>query len=128
MNTNDVNTIIDNICSKLGTTVEMVVPEYAKYMIASKVISLIIGVVIAFFATALINMLLASLRKKIAEYKEEYGNTDDWWSEDWAISYIVGYGVIIIIGIIAVAFIVSGLDFIPWLISPQGAFIAEVMK
>ena len=47
MNTNDVNTIIDNICSKLGTTVEMVVPEYAKYMIASKVISLIIGMVIA---------------------------------------------------------------------------------
>jgi hypothetical protein len=128
MNANDVNVIIDNICNKLGTTVEMVVPEYAKYMITSKVISLIIGVVIAFFATALINMLLASLRKKIAEYKEEYGNTDDWWSEDWAILYIIGYGVIMIIGIIAFAFIVSGLDFIPWLISPQGAFIAEVMK
>jgi hypothetical protein len=127
MNANDVNAIIDNICNKLGTTVEAVVPEYAKYMIVSKVISLIIGVVIAFFATALINMLLASLRKKIAEYKSEY-DRDDWWSEDWAILCIVGYGVIIIIGIIAVAFIVSGLDFIPWLISPQGAFIAEVMK
>lgn len=128
MNTNDISVIIDNICSKLGTTIEAVVPEYAKYMIASKVISLIIGVVIAFFATVLMHTLMASLKKKIAEYKEEYGSTDDWWSEDWAISYIVSYGVIIIIGIIAVAFIVSGLDFIPWLISPQGAFIAEVMR
>lgn len=128
MNANDVNTIIDNICNKLGTTVEMVVPGYAKYMIASKLVTLITGVVIAFFGTALMHMLMTSLKKKIAEYKEEYGSTDDWWSEDWAISYIIGDAVIIIIGIIAVAHIVSGLHFIPWIISPQGAFIAEVMK
>ena len=128
MNANDVNVIIDNICNKLGTTVEMVVPEYAKYMIASKVISLIIGVVIAFFATALINMLLASLRKKIAEYKEEYGNTDDWWSEDWVFPYILGGMALIFIGIVGTATLVNGLDIIPWLISPQGAFIAEVTK
>ena len=127
MNANDVNTIIDNICNKLGTTVETVVPEYAKYMIASKVISLIIGVMIAFFATALMHMLISSLKKKIAEYKEEY-ERDDWSDEDWVIFYAIGGGAIAFVGIIAVAFILNGLGFISWIISPQGAFIAEVLK
>ena len=128
MNANDVNSIIDNICSKLGTTVEMVVPEYTKYMIASKLVTLIIGVMITFFATALMNMMLTSLRKKIAEYKEEYGNTDDWWSEVWSVLYIIGGVVLIFVGIIGVITSVNGLDIIPWIVSPQGAFIAEVMK
>jgi hypothetical protein len=127
MNANDVNTIIDNICNKLGTTVEAVVPEYAKYMIASKLITLIIGVAIAFFATTSMNMLLASLKKKIAEYKSEY-DRDDWWDEGWVVPHIAGGMVIIFAGLIAVIYVSSGLDFIPWLVSPQGAFIAEVMK
>jgi H+/Cl- antiporter ClcA len=127
MNANDVNAIIDNICNKLGTTVEMVVPEYAKYMIASKLVTLIIGVMITFFATALMNMMLTSLKKEIAEYKEKY-ERDDWWSEDWVFPYILGGIALIFVGIVGTATLVNGLDFIPWLISPQGAFIAEVMK
>jgi hypothetical protein len=127
MNANDVNAIIDNICNKLGTTVEAVVPEYAKYMIASKLVTLIIGVMITFFVTALMNMMLTSLKKEIAEYKEKY-ERDDWWSEDWVFPYILGGIALIFVGIIGTATLVSGLDFIPWLISPQGAFVAEVMK
>ena len=127
MNANDVNTIIDNICNKLGTTVETVVPEYAKYMIASKVISLIIGMVIAVFATVLMHMLMASLRKKIAEYKEEY-ERDDWWDEEWVIMYVIGGIVLIVVGIIGTTIVVKGLGIIPWIVSPQGAFIAEVLK
>ena len=127
MNANDVNTIIDNICDKLGTTVEMVVPEYAKYMIADKLITLIIGIGLMIFATVLMHMWATSLKKKIAEYKEEY-DREDWYDEDWVIPYIISDIVIIIIGLFAFAYIVIGLGFIPWLISPQGAFIAEVMR
>lgn len=127
MNVNDVNAVIDNICNKLGTTVEAVVPEYAKYMIASKLTALIIGVVIAFFATALMNMLTTSLKRKIAEYKEKY-ERDDWWDENWVVPHVIGGIVIIVVGIIAFVFISSGLDIIPWIVSPQGAFIAEVMR
>ena len=127
MNTNDVNVIIDNICNKLGTTVEMVVPEYAKYMIASKLTALIIGMAIAFFATALMNMLIASLRKRIAKYREKY-DSDDWYDEDWVIPHVIGGIALIFVGIVGTVTLVNGLDIIPWIVSPQGAFIAEVIK
>lgn len=53
MNSNDVNSIIDNLCDKLGTTASKLVPEMAGYQIAKHsiwlVISLIfIGVAIGF--------------------------------------------------------------------------------
>ena len=53
MNSNDVNSIIDNLCDKLGTTASKLIPEMAGYQIARHsiwlVISLIfIGVAIGF--------------------------------------------------------------------------------
>lgn len=127
MNTNDVNIIIDNICNKLGTTVEMVVPEYAKYMITSKLVTLITGGVITFFVAILMNMMLASLKKRIAKYREKY-DSDDWYDEDWVLPYIFGGIALIFVGIVGTVTLINGLDIIPWIISPQGAFIAEVMK
>ena len=34
MNSNDVNSIIDNLCDKLGTTASKLIPEMAGYQIA----------------------------------------------------------------------------------------------
>ena len=53
MNSNDINSIIDNLCDKLGTTANKLIPEMAGYQIAKHsiwlVISLIfIGVAIGF--------------------------------------------------------------------------------
>lgn len=53
MNSNDVNSIIDNLCDKLGTTANKLIPEMAGYQIAKHsiwlVVSLIfIGVAIGF--------------------------------------------------------------------------------
>lgn len=126
MNTNDVNIIIDNICNKLGTTVEMVVPEYVKYMIASKLVTLITGVMITFFATILMNMMLASLKKKIAKYKEEY-DRDDWYDEYFAFPHIIVGIILIFVGVVGTVTLINGLDIIPWIVSPQGAFIADIM-
>lgn len=127
MNTNDVNVIIDNICNKLGTTVEAVVPEYTKYMIASKLVTLITGVVITFIAANLTRMMLTSIKKRIAEYKEEYDG-DDWFFEEWAIPYTVGGIALIFVGAAGIVTLINGLDIIPWIVSPQGAFIADMMS
>ena len=126
MSANNVNTIIDNICAKLGTTVEMVVPEYAKYMVASKLTTFITGVGLIILIVALAKMLMVSLNKKITEYKDEY-ESNDWWDAGWSVLYLISGVVLIIIGFVALSILISGLDFIPWLISPQGAFIAEVL-
>ena len=127
MNANDVNVVIDNICNKLGTTVEVVVPEYTRYMIASKAITLIVGIAITLFAAALMQMLIASLKRSITKYKEKY-ERDDWWDEEWVIMYVIGGIVLIVVGIIGTTRVVKGLGIIPWIVSPQGAFIADIMS
>jgi hypothetical protein len=67
------------------------------------------------------------LKKRIAEYVDEYGS-NDWYDEDFVIVYCIG-GVflLILMGITAVT-IVNGLNFVPWLVSPQGAFVAEIAQ
>ena len=43
---NEVNEVINNICDKLDTTIEKIVPEFAKYMIVTNIKDFIIGIVI----------------------------------------------------------------------------------
>ena len=73
MNSNDVNSIIDNLCDKLGTTASKLIPEMAGYQIAKHsiwlVISLIfIGVAIGF------TIKLLWMRKKNGEALAIYPN------------------------------------------------------
>jgi uncharacterized membrane protein len=71
--------------------------------------------------------MLKMLKKRIAEYVDEYGS-NDWYDEDFVIVYCIG-GVflLMLMGITAVT-IVNGLNFVPWLVSPQGAFVAEIAQ
>ena len=127
MNANDVNEIINNICAKLGTTVEKVVPEYAKYKVVSNLQEFLIGVVLAIITTFLTMTMLKMLKKRIAEYVDKYGY-NDWYNEDFAMVYCIGGVFLFILMVIATAMIVNGLDFVPWLVSPQGAFVAEIAQ
>lgn len=43
MNSNDVNSIINNLCDKLGTTASKLIPEMAGYQIAKHSIWLVIS-------------------------------------------------------------------------------------
>ena len=127
MDANDVNEIINNICAKLGTTVEKVVPEYAKYKVVSNLQEFLIGVVLAIITTFLTMTMLKMLKKRIAEYVDEYGH-NDWYDEDFAMVYCIGGVFLFGFMLIAIAMIVNGLNFVPWLVSPQGAFVAEIAQ
>lgn len=127
MNANDVNEIINNICAKLGTTVEKVVPEYAKYKVVSNLQEFLIGVVLAIITTFLTMTMLKMLKKRIVEYVDEYGH-NDWYDEDFVEVYYIGGAFLFILMVIATVMIVNGLDFVPWLVSPQGAFVAEIAQ
>ena len=45
MNSNDINSIIDNLCNKLGTTANKLIPEMAGYQIAKHSIWLVISLI-----------------------------------------------------------------------------------
>ena len=45
MNSNDINSIIDNLCNKLGTTANKLIPEMAGYQIAKHSIWLAISII-----------------------------------------------------------------------------------
>lgn len=80
MNSNDVNSIIDNLCGKLGTTASKLIPEMASYQIAKHsiwlVVSLIfIGVAIG-FAIKLLKMHKAD-GEMLALYPETFKQLDE---------------------------------------------------
>lgn len=58
MNSNDVNSIIDNLCGKLGTTANKLIPEMAGYQIAKHSIWLAISLIFIGVAIGFIIRLL----------------------------------------------------------------------
>lgn len=85
MNSNDVNSIINNLCDKLGTTASKLIPEMAGYQIAKHsiwlVVSLIfIGVAIGFTIKLLwmrknAGKILALYPDKVKELDEKLKNS-----------------------------------------------------
>lgn len=73
MNSNDVNSIINNLCDKLGTTASKLIPEMASYQIAKHSIWLVISLI--FIGVALgLTIRLLWMRKKNQEALAIYPN------------------------------------------------------
>lgn len=73
MNSSDVNNIINNLCDKLGTTVNNLIPEMAGYQIAKSSIWLVISIIFIGVAIWLAIRLLW-MRKKNREALAIYPN------------------------------------------------------
>ena len=58
MNSNDINSIIDNLCDKLGTTANKLIPEMAGYYIAREAIWLVISLILIGIAVGFIIKLI----------------------------------------------------------------------
>ena len=63
MNSNDVNSVINNLCDKLGTTASKLIPEMAGYQIAKYSIWLVVSLIFIGVAVGLTIKLLL-MRKK----------------------------------------------------------------
>ena len=116
MNANEVNAVIDNLADKLGLAAgnaAQLVPEFAKYSIATDAVQVLVyGLIVAVCAALII------------------------WAarRDPDLGYNAG-GVYIVCGIIGVIFTVAFLlelsDLVGWIASPQAAtvkYILGVMK
>lgn len=73
MNSNDINSIIDNLCDKLGTTASKLIPEMAGYQIAKHSIWLAISLIFIGVAVGMTIKLLW-MRKKNKEALAIYPN------------------------------------------------------
>lgn len=100
MNSNDVNSIINNLCDKLGTTVNKLIPEMAGYQIAKSSIWLVISLI---FIGVCVGLTIKIVRmhkadgKTLALYPESFRKIDEklravnyeiegapqWASQDW---------------------------------------------
>lgn len=124
---NEVNEVINNICEKLGTTIEKIVPEFSKYMFVSSLKDFIIGIVLLTFTAIIFRSLFKWFKSRINKYKEET-DRDDWYDESFVFAFCLGCCPLLITTIAGLVFTISGLQFLDWLISPQGAFVAYVLR
>ena len=114
MNANEVNAVIDNLADKLGLAAgnaAQLVPEFAKYSIATDAAFVLASGLIVAACLALILWT----RKRHAS--------------DWSTSSDAVYIVCGIIGVIFTAVFLCGLaDLVGWLASPQAATVKYILR
>lgn len=109
----NINEIIDNICNRLGTTVDFIVPEYIRMEIISKVAAILICIIIS--------VLLRFICKKLDKLREADCNYEE--------LYICSvYANIIISIFLLIGILFSIADLAKALVSPYGYFVSELIR
>lgn len=112
----NINEVIDNICTRIGTTAERMVPEYARMKITSSAVLLVLLLVI--FAVSIAAVRCAYKRYKEDEYDE---------ARTGAL-----LGAVIFAAVASFVFLIFGVDAIltitKYSAAPYAAFIEEMLK
>lgn len=106
----EVNIIIDNLCTKLGTTVQTLIPEMAKMNILEGIVTIIICVIILIF--------LYKVSVKTWNYSKEYD------SEYGLLLLVTGFAAVIFTIILSIT-IVSTTG---WIASPTAKTIGTIIS
>lgn len=116
---NEVNSIIDNLCEKLGTTISDLTPEMARMCIAEN-----ITIIVAIILSALVTIILGF---KIIKHKSSSLYNDN----DW-ISIIAGItiGTLIIFSVIGImlCLIIFIPDTIEWIVAPKARMAEYILN
>ena len=105
---NEINTVIDNLCEKLGVTIDSLVPEFAKYNVAM----FACGICICIAVIIIIQIFFQKL-KKTEDY--EFDSTP----------YIIGNAALTIVA--AIVLVCLAVQLVGWLASPTAATIGKLM-
>ena len=65
---NNVNSIINNLCDKLGTTVDYLIPEMAKYYITRHTVGVIISIIIIIILCIFLTIIYKSMKNGDIDY------------------------------------------------------------
>ena len=114
----DVNSVIDNLAEKFGTTVPYLISEMQKYYIISEstwvMTCLIITIISIILGKKLIN-------KGLAIKKE-----NEW--DDWEMPLVFGCSTFAITLTFGIGIIVSIKHLLQWFITPTASALAEVLR
>lgn len=116
----DINAIIDNLCNKLGTTAELIIPEYAKMKIAIGITQIII--------CAVLIAAVAIGAKKVQKWmrENEIGQYDD---EFVGVGIFMGSIVSAVVVVACVLRIVCDIEsVVRFTTSPEAAFVEEMLS
>ena len=115
----NINEIIDNICLKLGTTAEFLIPEYAKMRIAESIIYMAAFAALTFAAVCVLKSLVKAV--KPGGFFYENGMEE--------MASIVGGGVLLMcVVIFLIVFVDSACCLSRYAASPTAAFVNEMLK
>ena len=124
MNEDSVELVIDSIANKLGIATERAIPEIIKYNITGCIINLIWAGICAAIVYISIKVILTVHDKHI--------NDGDFDLDDMSYTEVlivltsaILFVIFVIVGLINLA---GGLNILKWIISPEGATIAYVLK
>ena len=141
MNTTDINSVLDNICSKIGTTAKMLVPEMAGYMIARYVILIVLAVIFLIASGFCFSRIVKMKRQEkdtVKLYKDmnnqlqmstSWGGKEPnlvYYTED-DYFYWLGFG--IIIGLVGIAILCIGISkIVGWSLSPNAMTVMWIIN
>ena len=107
--TEEINIIINNLCTKFGTTIQNLVPEMARMNIAEGITTIII--------CAIIFICLYKISVKIWNYCKE--------NDDFVFLFIP----IFITGVVSFVFFISSIiSSVGWIASPMAKTIKEILS
>ena len=124
----DINSVIDNLCSKFGTTAACLIPEMARYNIAIDIIKIVSSLLGTFIAYKI-------FRVGYLQYKADINRYED--DKEYRIRHCLpdltdytGYWVIsgILWLLCVVCLLISLCDCVGWIASPTAAFTKELLS
>lgn len=128
MNSAEVNSLIDSLCSKFGTTTAYLIPEMARYNIVQDVFIMIYAIIFIVIAFLILKRGYVKHKKEVDRYENDREYASRHLSPDW--SDYFGYWIVGgFIGIIfVVVFMITSSDLMGWIASPTAAFVQSVLR
>ena len=114
----DVNSIIDNLATKFGTTVPYLIDEMKKYYIISESTWMIVCL-----AITILSLIIA---KKLIDKGTAIKKKNEW--DDWEIPFTFGWATYAITFAFGIGFVVAIKHLVQWCITPTASAMAEVLK
>ena len=105
-----INSIINNLCEKFGTTVDNIIPEVARYQAVTYGVQFIIGIICLIIALLLIRLFVKNKLDPDVNY----------------IAIIFIFVIFIFFIIAGIVNLITGLNTFVWIFAPKGAFVNYV--